>query len=157
MLCMKTVCLKKVKRAMETTWKKIKKKKLIQMQVAQCPLRPLERCLRVALVARRGFKLGRRIMGRRMAGKMMSSASSEAPEGVDVEILTPCMEKIRYKRATTRNGATINSLMGEVESDGVQEVLFALVLELLFLGHFCRKCFASHFSRNILVQYFNKL
>ena len=58
----------------------------------------------------------------RMIGKMIG-ASSEAPEDVDVQIMTPCMEKIGYKMATTRDDSAIKSLMWEVESDGVQEVL----------------------------------
>ena len=57
----------------------------------------------------------------KMSGQMMTTE-----EGVDVEIRTPCMEKIRYKVASTRNGSIINSLMEDVQSDGVGEVLVSM-------------------------------
>ena len=59
----------------------------------------------------------------KMSGQMMST---EALEGVEVDIKTPCMEKIRYKVASTRNGSIINSLMEDVKSDGVGEVLVSM-------------------------------
>ena len=61
----------------------------------------------------------------RMTGKMIT-ASPEAAEGVDVQIMTPCMEKIGYKVATSRNGSNISSLMKEVESEGVKESLASM-------------------------------
>ena len=59
----------------------------------------------------------------RMSGQ---SVTAGAPEGEVVEIVTPCMEKIRYKMANTRKGSIINSLMEDVQSDGVKEVLISM-------------------------------
>ena len=59
----------------------------------------------------------------RMSGQVMTP---EAQEGLEVEIMTPCVEKIRYKAATTRNSSIANLLMEDVQLDGVGEALVSM-------------------------------
>ena len=59
----------------------------------------------------------------RMSGQVMTP---EAQEGLEVEIMTPCVEKIRYKAATTRNSSIVNLLMEDVKLDGVGEALVSM-------------------------------
>ena len=80
----------------------------------------------------------------RMTGRMITS---EAPEGVDVEIRTPCMEKIRYRMATSRNGSSINSLMEKVQSEGIKEALVSM--ERSISPKFLQK--ANSLSKNISI------
>jgi len=81
----------------------------------------------------------------KMTGKMNSS-STEDPAQVQVQIVTPSIEKIKYRQATDRQGSAVDSMMRGVKIEGLDEVISSLGenVEEQFLDR------AATLSRNII-------